>query len=132
MINNDQNRLSPEDIDRMINDAEKFSEDDKKVKEKVEARNELESYAYSLKNQVGDKDKLGAKLSSDEKQTIEKAVDEHIQWMEQNHEAPAEDFKQHKKDLEEVVQPIISKLYQGGAPPPAGESADEDGEKDEL
>ena len=53
VINNDQNRLSPEDIDRMINDAEKFAEEDKKVKERVEARNELEGYAYSLKNQVG-------------------------------------------------------------------------------
>ena len=52
VINNDQNRLSPEDIDRMINDAEKFAEEDKKVKERVEARNELEGYAYSLKNQV--------------------------------------------------------------------------------
>ena len=52
VINNDQNRLSPEDIDRMINDAEKFAEEDKRVKERVEARNELEGYAYSLKNQV--------------------------------------------------------------------------------
>lgn len=52
-ITNDHNRLSPEDIERMINDAEKFADDDKKVKEGVEARNEIESYAYSLKNQVG-------------------------------------------------------------------------------
>ena len=51
-ITNDHNRLSPEDIERMINDAEKFAEDDKRVKEVVEAKNELESYAYSLKNQV--------------------------------------------------------------------------------
>ncbi|WKY16165.1 hypothetical protein Q1695_001112 [Nippostrongylus brasiliensis] len=66
-ITNDQNRLSPEDIERMINDAEKFAEDDKKVKDQVEARNELESYAYSLKNQVGDKEKLGGKLDADDK-----------------------------------------------------------------
>lgn len=51
-ITNDHNRLSPEDIERMINDAEKFADDDKRVKETVEARNELESYVYSLKNQV--------------------------------------------------------------------------------
>lgn len=74
-INNDQNRLSPEDIERMINDAEKYSEEDKKVKEKVEARNELEGYAYSLKNQIGDKEKLGGKLSDDDKSTVEEAVD---------------------------------------------------------
>lgn len=52
-ITNDQNRLTPEDIEQMIKDAEKFADDDKKLKERVEARNELESYAYSLKNQVG-------------------------------------------------------------------------------
>lgn len=63
VITNDQNRLTPEDIDRMIKDAEKFSDEDKKLKERVEARNELESYAYSLKNQLADKDKLGAKVS---------------------------------------------------------------------
>ena len=63
VITNDKNRLTPEDIDRMIKDAEKFSDEDKKLKERVEARNELESYAYSLKNQLGDKDKLGAKVS---------------------------------------------------------------------
>ena len=133
VINNDQNRLSPEDIDRMINDAEKFAEDDKKVKERVEARNELEGYAYSLKNQIGDKEKLGGKLSSEEKETIESALDEHIKWLEKNNDADVEDFKEHKKQLEEIVQPIISKLYQGaeGAPPTdGGDSESED--RDEL
>merc|ERR1712212_543478 len=59
-ITNDQNRLSPEDIERMIKDSEMFAEEDKKLKERVESRNELESYAYSLKNQINDKEKLGA------------------------------------------------------------------------
>ncbi len=63
VITNDQNRLTPDDIERMIKDAEKFADDDKKLKERVESRNELESYAYSLKNQISDKDKLGAKVS---------------------------------------------------------------------
>merc|ERR1719188_2731407 len=62
-ITNDQNRLTPEDIERMINDAEKFADEDAKLKGKVEARNELESYAYSLKTQINDKDKLGAKVN---------------------------------------------------------------------
>jgi heat shock protein 5 len=127
VINNDQNRLSPQDIDRMINDAEKFAEEDKKVKEKVEARNELEGYAYSLKNQIGDKEKLGGKLSSEDKETIETAVNEAISWLEKNHDAEIEDFKEHKKQLEEVVQPIVGKLYQGGEQPPTGEE-----ERDEL
>jgi len=132
VINNDQNRLSPEDIDRMINDAEKFAEEDKRVKEKVEARNELEGYAYSLKNQIGDKEKLGGKLSSEEKETIETAVNEAISWLEKNHDADVEEFKTQKKQLEEIVQPIVGKLYQGAggdgeAPPPQ----DED-DRDEL
>ena len=134
VINNDQNRLSPEDIERMIQDSEKFAEEDKKVKERVESRNELESYAYSLKNQLNDKEKLGGKLSDEDKETVEKAVEEQIEWLEANQEAEAEDFKAHKKELEETVQPIMSKLYggAGGAPPQGEEDEGYDSEKDEL
>ncbi|KAK5977214.1 Endoplasmic reticulum chaperone BiP [Trichostrongylus colubriformis] len=131
-ITNDQNRLSPEDIERMINDAEKFAEDDKKVKEQVEARNELESYAYSLKNQIGDKEKLGGKLDDADKKTIEDAVDETIKWLESNREANADELKEQKKELESKVMPITSKLYKeaGGAGAGAGAGGDE--AKDEL
>jgi len=130
-ITNDQNRLTPDDIDRMIRDAEKFADEDKKLKEQVEAKNELESYAYSLKNQIGDKekDKLGAKLSAEEKEKIETIIDEKIKWLESNQEADVEDFKQQKKEIEDIVQPIIAKLYQGAGgsgPPPTGAEEDED------
>uniref|UniRef100_A0A3Q3GSU7 Endoplasmic reticulum chaperone BIP n=1 Tax=Labrus bergylta TaxID=56723 RepID=A0A3Q3GSU7_9LABR len=131
-ITNDQNRLTPEDIERMVNDAERFADDDKKLKERIDARNELESYAYSLKNQIGDKEKLGGKLSDEDKEIIEKAVEEKIEWMESHQEAELEDFQAKKKELEEVVQPIISKLYgSAGGPPPEGAEAEQD-EKDEL
>jgi heat shock protein 5 len=130
-ITNDHNRLSPEDIERMINDAEKFADEDKKVKELVEARNELESYTYSLKNQIGDKEKLGGKLSDDDKKTIEEAVDETISWLDSNKDASVDDLKDQKKDLEAKVQPIISKLYAGQAPPEGAEETGGD-EKDEL
>ncbi|GAB6023402.1 hypothetical protein CHUAL_008191 [Chamberlinius hualienensis] len=130
-ITNDQNRLSPEDIDRMIKDAEKFADEDKKLKEKVEAKNELESYAYSMKSQVGDKEKLGAKLSDEDREKIEAVLEEKIKWLESNQDAETEEFKRQKKEMEEVVQPIIAKLYQGSAdaPPP---SEDDDSAKDEL
>lgn len=133
VITNDQNRLTPEDIERMIKDAERFADDDKKLKERVEARNELESYAYSLKNQIGDKEKLGAKLSEEEKTKMEEVVDEKIKWLEEHQDTDAEEYRKQKKELEEVVQPIIAKLYQGqgGPPPPAGGEEDED-LKDEL
>jgi len=131
-ITNDNNRLSPEDIERMINDAEKFAEEDAELKSKVEARNELESYAYSLKNQLSDKEKLGGKLSDDEQSKIEEIINEKIQWLEDNADASAEDLKAQKKEMEDIVQPIIAKLYQGqGGAPPGGEE-EEDYDKDEL
>ncbi|CAL1269377.1 unnamed protein product [Larinioides sclopetarius] len=129
-ITNDHNRLTPEDIERMIKDAEQFAEDDKKIKEKVEARNELESYAYSLKNQVADKEKLGGKLSSSEKEKMEEAIEEKIKWLDENQDAESDEFQRQKKELEDVVQPIISKLYAGAAPP--GGDSDNDDLKDEL
>merc|ERR1712026_282637 len=131
-ITNDNNRLSPEDIERMINDAEKFAEEDAALKGKVEARNELESYAYSLKNQISDKEKLGGKLSDDEQSKIEEIINEKIKWLEDNTDASAEDLKAQKKELEDIVQPIIAKPYQGqGGDPPGGEE-EEDYDKDEL
>merc|ERR1719242_2616340 len=134
VIQNDQNRLSPEDIERMINDAEKFADEDKKIKERVDAKNELESYAYSLKNQINDKEKLGAKLGDEDKEKITEAVDDAIKWLESNQEADAEAFKEKKTEVEGIVQPIMTKLYEssGGAPPPEGGEEEPDTEKDEL
>lgn len=130
VITNDQNRLTPDDIERMIKEAEKFADDDKKLKERVESRNDLESYAYSLKNQIGDKEKLGGKLSDAEKTKMEEIIDAKIKWLDENQDADPEQYKTQKTELESVVNPIISKLYAstGGVPPtPAG-----DAEKDEL
>merc|ERR1711931_555568 len=136
-ITNDQNRLSPEDIERMVKDAETFADDDAKMKEKVDAKNEFESYAYSLKNQIGDKEKLGGKLTEEDKATLEKAVEEAISWLESHADATTEELKAEKKKLEDTATPIVSKLYQGQAPPPGegGEGAqgtDEKEDKDEL
>merc|ERR1712099_5735 len=117
----------------ITNDQNRLTHEDKKLKERVEARNELESYAYSLKNQINDKEKLGAKITDEDKEKIEEAVNEKISWLEENQEADDEDFKAQKKELEEIVQPIIAKLYQqGGGPPPGGEPEEEDFDKDEL
>jgi len=141
-ITNDQNRLSPEDIERMVKDAETFADEDAKMKDKVDAKNEFESYAYSLKNQIKDKDKLGGKLSEEDKTTLEKAVDEAIAWLDSHADATTEELKAEKKKLEDTATPIVSKLYQGqgGAPPPGGEGgeggptpqSDEKEDKDEL
>eukprot|EP00911_Craspedida_sp_UC1_P002592 UC1_evm1s1920 len=127
-ITNDQNRLTPEDIERMVNDAEKFADEDKKVKERVEARNEIEGYLYGLKNQVNDEEKLGSKLSEDDKTTILEAVDEKISWLEENQEADSEEYKDAKKEVEDIVGPIIKGLYNEAG---AGGDPEED-EHDEL
>lgn len=116
----------------MIKDAEKFADEDKRIKEKVEAKNELESYAYSLKNQIGDKEKLGAKLTDDDKTKIEESLDAAIKWLDANGEsADTSELKAKKKELEDSVQPIIAKLYASGAGPTPGGGPEADS-KDEL
>ena len=142
-ITNDQNRLSPDDIERMVNDAEKFADEDKEVKAKVDAKNEFESYAYSLKNQIGDKEKLGSKLSEEDKTSLTKAVEEAISWLESHADAGTEELKTEKKKLEDVATPIISKIYQqqggqageGAGPGPDGgptPNSEEKEDKEEL
>merc|ERR1711968_241323 len=125
-ITNDQNRLTPEDIERMVQEAERFADEDNKVKEQVEARNELEGYLYGLKNQVADKEKLGGKLDEDDATTITERVEEAIEWLDENDEAEAEEYTEQKKSVEDIVTPIISQLYQG-----EGAGGDEDDEDDE-
>lgn len=133
-INQDSSsKLSPEDIERMILEAERFADEDAKVKERVEAKNEFEGYAYSIKNQIKDEAKLGGKLSDEEKETLGNACDEAIEWLDSNADADAEALKEKKAELEKVVQPIVSKLYEGAegaAPPPAGEESEEDVDED--
>jgi len=135
-ITNDQNRLTPEDIERMVNDAEKFADEDRKVKERVDARHELEGYLYGLKNQINDKEKLGAKLSEEDLEAIKKIVDEKIEWLEANQSSESEEYKTQKKAVEDIAGPIISKLYgsaggAGGAPGGGAGGADEE-DHDEL
>lgn len=126
-ITNDHNRLSPEDIERMINDADKFAADDQAQKEKVESRNELEAYAYQMKTQIADKEKLGGKLTDEDKVSIESAVERAIEWLGSNQDASTEENKEQKKELESVVQPIVSKLYSAGG---QGEQASEEPSED--
>ncbi|CAG5088391.1 Oidioi.mRNA.OKI2018_I69.PAR.g11825.t1.cds [Oikopleura dioica] len=120
-IKNDSNRLSPEDVERMIKDAEMFAEEDAKVAARATAKNELEQYAYGLKNQVGNDDPekgLGSKLSDEDKEEINTAVENTIEWLDENGEtAEAEDIKEMKEKLEGIVKPIIDALYadQGGS-----------------
>merc|ERR1711997_243132 len=127
-ITNDQNRLTPEEIQRMVDDAEKFAEEDKLLKEKTEAKNGLESYAYSLKRQIEDKEQLGAKISEEDKEKISTIVEEKLDWLKDHDEASVEEFNSVKKEIEEIANPIIEKLYQNAPPSeeePTGGHGDE-------
>ncbi|CAF5005568.1 unnamed protein product [Rotaria sp. Silwood1] len=95
----------------MIKRSEKFASEDKKIKDRADVKNELESCSYSLKIQLNDKEKLDGKLSSDDKTTIETAVEGQIKWLESNPDADVDELKQHKKELERIVIPIIANLY---------------------
>jgi heat shock protein 5 len=128
-ITNDKGRLSAEDIERMVEEAEKYAEEDKANRERIESRNKLENYAYSLKNQVNDEEGLGGKIDDDDKETIKDAVKETQDWLDENAaEAASEDFDEQFQKLSDVAYPITSKLY--GSAGGAGE--DEDPTHDEL
>jgi len=130
-ITNDKGRLTQEEIDRMVEEAEKFAEEDKAQRERIESRNGLENYAFSLKNQVGDEDGLGGKIDDEDKEAILDAVKEALDWLEENGAtAEAEDFDEQKEKLSGVAYPITSKIYADG-PSGAGDD-DEPPSHDEL
>lgn len=116
-IKNDKGRLSQEDIDRMVVEAEKFADEDKANREKIEARNGLENYAFSLKNQLNDKEGLGGRISEEDKEILLEAVKDATEWLEENGQtATTEDFEEQKEKLSNVAYPITSKMYEGSQP----------------
>jgi len=119
-ITNEKGRLSQEEIDRMVQEAEEAAEDDKRARERVEARNSLENYVYQIKNAIKDEEKIGDKISSSEKETLEEALKETLDFLDINTTAEKDEYDAEYKKLEKIVQPIISKLYQGGGAPGGG------------
>lgn len=128
-ITNDKGRLSQEEIDRMVSEAEEFAEADKKVKGRVDARNSLETYLYNMRSTIDDK--LGDKLGADEKATVKEAVDEALEWLDDNGEAEQEEFEEKLKEVEDKCNPIVSSAYQQGGGP-GGEDDEDLGSHDEL
>ena len=118
-ITNDKGRLSKDDIERMVNDAASYEAEDKAIREKVEAKNGLENYAYSMKNTVSDEKVAGA-LSEEDKKTILDKVEETIQWLDGNQSAEIDEFQDKQKELEGVCNPIMTKMYQGAGGAPGG------------
>ncbi|CAI0473901.1 unnamed protein product [Linum tenue] len=113
-IHERQGRLSKDEIERMVQEAEKYKAEDEEVKKKVDAKNALENYAYNMRNTVKD-EKFAGKLDPADKQKIEKAIDDAIQWLEGNQLAEVEELEDKLKELEGLCNPIISKMYGAGA-----------------
>jgi L1 cell adhesion molecule like protein len=120
-ITNDSNRLTKDDIQRMVNDAERFAEDDAKQRSRIEARNKLESYAYHMKQTVED-NKVAEKLTPNDRDVVVNKVNEITAWLDNNQTAEKDEFEHYQKELEDVCNPVMQKLHAAsstGAPGPA-------------
>jgi len=118
-ITNDKGRLSKEEIEKMVNDAEKFKAEDDQQKERIAAKNGLESYCFNMKSTVED-DKLKGKISESDLKTISDKCEETIKWLDQNQSAEVDEFKHKQSEIEGICNPIVSKLYQQGQAPQNG------------
>ncbi|KAK0612817.1 heat shock protein 70 family [Bombardia bombarda] len=110
VITNDKGRLSKEDIERMLAEAEKFKEEDEAEGRRIAAKNGLESYAYSLRNTLGDA-KVDEKLEAGDKETLKTEIDKIVNWLDENQQATREEYEDHQKELEAVANPIMMKFY---------------------
>merc|ERR1712187_874489 len=113
-ITNDNGRLTKEEIERMVSEAERYEEEDKKVKERVDAKNAFDSYVHSMRSTVegsSDHKGLSEELDMDEKQKIMNALKDGQSWLDSNAEADAEEIKDTHKEVERVCAPILSKYY---------------------
>ncbi|EFJ29073.1 hypothetical protein SELMODRAFT_440900 [Selaginella moellendorffii] len=134
-ITNDKGRLTQEEIDRMVREADEMAEEDKKQKERVDSRNGLETYLYNMRNTINDKDKLADKIEKEDKEKIEETLKEALEWLDDNNTAEKEDFDDKLKEVEAVCNPIITQIYQktgGAAGSPSSEDDDSDDDHSEL
>ena len=132
-ITNDKGRLTKEEIEAMIADSEKYAEEDKAVKEKIDAKNSFENYVYQMQRSIDDKDKLADKLEEEDKSTIKDALTDAQDWLNANSDAEKDDFEDKLKELQATCDPIISKVYQNsGGQGGAGGAEPEEEEYDDM
>merc|ERR1719461_19219 len=132
-ITAEKGRLSEEEIERMVKEAELYAEEDKKVKDRIDARNGLESFLYNLKNTLEDEEKgVADKISAGDKKELQDMIDETLDWMDENPEADKEDYDAKLKEVEKISSPIMKNVYGAGAGGEGGEDYGEDFGDDEL
>ncbi|KAG2260079.1 hypothetical protein Bca52824_079373 [Brassica carinata] len=108
-ITNDNGRLTQEEIDEMIREAEEFAEEDRIVKEKIDAKNKLETYVYNMKSSL---EKLAEKISEEDKEKMEEVLKEALEWLEENVNAEKDDYEEKLKEVESVCNPVIKSVYE--------------------
>lgn len=115
-ISNDKGRLTPEEIERMVAEAEEFAEQDEAVRKRIEALNNLQNFIASLRSQLSDKEGLGGKLDKEDKETIKQSLKDAEAWLDENSQtAEGSDIEEQLSELQAAVAPITAKIYQGGA-----------------
>tara|TARA_B110001452_G_scaffold263452_1_gene264903 strand:- start:746 stop:2701 length:1956 start_codon:yes stop_codon:yes gene_type:complete len=129
-ITAEKGRLSEEEIERMVQEAEEFAEEDKRMKQRIDGRNGLESFCYRIKSMLDDEDKP-MDISEEDRETVEEAVKEALEWLDDNQEAEKEDYEDKQKEMETITNPIIQNAYQESSPGDAEED-EEDEDEDEL
>jgi len=137
-ITNDKGRLTEEEIEKMVREAEEFAEEDKKTRERVDAKNAFDGYLHGLKSALegGDGKGLADKMDEEDKEKVKESLEDGEAWISSNAEADSDEIRDKHKEIEGVCAPIISKYYQGGAGgaggAPGGEDDGDDEAHDEL
>jgi len=126
-ITTEKGRLSDDEIQRMLKEAEEFAESDKAAKDRVESRHKLENLVYSVRNQLNDAEKgLKDKLEPEDAETIDEAVKEAINWLDDNMAAEKDDYEEKRKEFEGIVHPIFAKVGGGPGGPSGGQGFEDD------
>jgi len=124
-ITAEKGRLSEEDIERMVKEAEMYAEEDKLVKDRIDARNGLESFLYNLKNTLEDEEKgVADAITPEDKKELQDIIDETLDWMDENPEADKEDYDEKQKEVENISNPIMRKFYAGNGGEGGGDDED--------
>merc|ERR1712167_472257 len=118
-IKNDKGRMSAEEIERLVQEAERYKAEDDSNRARVDAKNSLENYAYQMRNTMND-EKMADKVPADDKAKIDAAISETTTWLDANQNAEKEEFEAKQKELEAIVTPILQALGGGAGGMPSG------------
>ncbi|KAL0387183.1 UNVERIFIED_CONTAM: Luminal-binding protein 5 [Sesamum radiatum] len=124
-ITNDKGRLSEEEIQEKVREAEEFAEEDRRVRERIEARNKLETYIFNMKSTINDKDKFADKIEADDKEQMETALKDAMEWLDDNQNADRDELVEKMKELEDVCNPIVKKVYEQSGSKSSGDGEEE-------